>query len=308
MRSVPPIPDSHGLRIRLRFFLASAAACALVLAAASPAFSHPDFDARLKHFDGVLRMHPGNVEVLASRAWLLLEHDSSDRAEPDIRRMIADPALRPEGLQMQARRHLMNGECDRALSSILGSMRQGGETAARMRLLSEIRTRMGDVNGGVTALERTWALGKEEEDFLSLLDLRRSNGLPIGILLAAGLKEYPGHPAAVTAIFNICVGGSETGRVNRSCLEISARGYREWWPASVDWRLKHAGLLIKAGRMTEAEKLWLGSLDMLDAEGGSQAGTEGSREFRRAIFALLEKTAASPLADGRGRPSPGRFP
>ncbi|MDQ3001275.1 MAG: hypothetical protein M3Y08_08450 [Fibrobacterota bacterium] len=308
MRSIPRITVSHGLRLRLRFVLASAAACALVLAAASPAFSHPDFDATLKHFEWVLRKHPGNVEVLASRAWLLLEHDSSDRVELDIRRMIADPALRPEGLQIQARHHLMKGECDQALSSILGSMRQGGETVARMRLLSEIRTRMGDVNGGVTALERTWALGREEEDFLSLLALRRSNGLPIGILLAAGLKEYPGHPAAVTAIFNVCASGSETGRANRSCLEISARGYREWWPASVDWRLKHAGLLLKAGRMTEAETLLLESLDMLDAEGGSQAGTEGAREFRKAIFALLEKTAESPLVVGSGRPSPGHFP
>jgi hypothetical protein len=280
----------------------------LVAAAIGAGFSHPDPARSINRLSDSLKVHPDDEAKRIERAVLLLDManvEKAGEAEEDIQRLLNDPAQRAQGLHLQARQLFISGRLPEAKEKIIASLAQGGPAPERLRLLGRIELARKDSASSLKAFQQAWESGKDEGDFVSLVVLLEALGPVPLAFLKRGFKQYPGHPAAVAAIYDACATASEAappvdgGGAPASpellfCLDVSRQAQDAWWPRSVDWKIKHARLLFALRRKDEGQPLLFGALNLLDARPDFLANAGPSMALLREILGLLEAAEKSP--------------
>lgn len=262
------------------------------LLAAFPASSHEQLDLTLKKLDARIQATPGDLDLRSRRAWLLLDHGFADKAGEDILALRADSKRAEEGYFLEASRFRHQGKAKEAKASLLKSLAIRS-IPGKHRLLGEIERDLGNLDAALTAMNQALAQGGGDEVFVLLLDLHRAKGSLPRTVWKMAMAEYPGHPAIMDGLYAFCPPAPEGAGWLAKCEDMTRMAVATWWPESVDWRLRHARILLEAGKAEQIGPLLAEALERLDAGSMNRGGdAEAAMEKRREVFALMKAAQA----------------
>lgn len=271
------------------------AALPLFLAlAAAPALSHPQLEVVLLGLTKRIDAQPDAWNLRARRAWLLVDHGNPDSAVADIKALMPRKDWKGEALFLEAWRLLLAGKAKEAKPRIQESLKLK-PVAERYRILARVELSLGKPDRALEAAEKALKVGGGDEDMLMALEVHRSQGRIPKERWARVLDDYPGHPALMEALFSFCLeGGKKDGKAAAAagttldrCEDLTESATGEWWPESVDWRIRRVKVLLALGRGGEVKPLLAEALDKLD---DSRAGgdSEHALAMRKEIFDLMK--------------------
>lgn len=249
-------------------------------------FADASYPVLLERYDRDIRENPQNYLKRVERAALILgERDTGKTTLEDIDTLSAHAEWRNEANCLRAVRLHLQGRLDDAKNLIQKNLRAGAQVPQQARLLAKIELTKKDTAAALSAYRLAWDSLHDENDFIDLLILHRGRGEPPEELLKDGLRRYPNSPGAIQTIFEVYIAAA--GPVNlEKGLELSMRAEKTLWPLSVDWKIRHAEVLLSLQRHKETETVLLAALDLLDGDARMQG--KGGKVFRSKIFALLD--------------------
>jgi len=240
----------------------------------------------LERYDQDIRENPKNYLKRVERALLVLEQrDTGRTTAEDIDTLLSHSEWRNEGLRLNAIRLHHQKRFDEAMSLIQENIRNNIHVREQSRLLADIELFRRDTNGAIDAYHTAWAKDSDETDYIDLLDLQSGRGNPPEELLQQGLHRYPRSAGSIQSIFEVYSAAGDSGSLQKA-LQVSDRAINTLWPLSVDWKIRHARVLISLKRPREAKPVLLAALDLLD-EDVRLKGSD-SEPVRKQIFTLLE--------------------
>jgi tetratricopeptide (TPR) repeat protein len=270
-----------------------------LMLACGPVRAHQQLPATLADLDARILAAPADLDLRSRRAWLLVDHGLAVKAEEDIRALRADPGRAEEGFFLEATRFQSGGRPKEAKAKLLKSL-EGRPIPRKYRLLGEIERDLGHLDAALAAVGQALAKGGGDEEFVLLLSLHRAKGSLPQAVWDMAMESYQGHPAVMEGLYGFCVpmpGGS--GRMDQ-CENMTLMAIATWWPESVDWRLRHARILLQGGKPDKAGPILAEALERLDASAANRRGDQDSAMAkRREAFALMKAAAG---------PSPARLP
>jgi hypothetical protein len=218
----------------------------------------------------------------------IMVRDREAGASPRLTREQWDETLR--GQYLNARRLYKKSEVRARYDSDTASLLGPGWP----RFQAERALARGDTAAAAQAYLSAWKHYNTEDDYLSLLSLRRgaavSKGASFDALVEEGLRAYPTSPGVYAAVFAAYMGDRTPARLKKTLL-LSARGQGELWPTSVDWKIRHAQALIANGKVREAESTLMDALGLLENEAALKPDAPEAVRLRHEIFALLQGDA-----------------
>lgn len=202
-------------------------------------------------------------------------------------RLRGNPATLPHALYLEAEERFERGDLAGAGKSLDSSLRLGGPTSERMHLLGVLALSRMDSAAALSAFEMGWTVGGDELNFAAMVPLKSArSALPVEFM-RRNLERYRGYPCAVAALYEACaVRGKDPGQLP-FCHDLTALAHREWWPASGDWKLRHARILRDMGRRRELKPILMEALDLFDSRPDAASGNGSVPEARKEILALL---------------------
>ncbi len=240
----------------------------------------------LERYDQDIRENPKNYLKRVERALLVLEQrDTGRTATEDIDTLLSHPEWQKESLRLKAIQLHHQGRFDAAMSQLQENIRNNIYVKEQARLLADIALSRRDTLAAIAAYHSAWGRDSDETDYIDLLDLKRGRGKPPEELLQQGLRLYPRSAGSIQSIFEVYFAAGDASNLKKA-LQISDRAINVLWPLSVDWKIRHARVLIALKHSREAEPVLLAALDLLD-EDVRLKGSD-SEPVRKQIFALLE--------------------
>ena len=253
---------------------------------AGAVWSHGAYSVMLERYNQDIQGNPQNYLKRAERAYLILEHqDTSQASVEDIDTLLSHPQWRNEGVRLKAIRLHLQGRFDEAAPLIQQNIRDNIYLQEQARLLADIELSKKDTAAAITAYRAAWEHDSDETDYIDLLNLHQGRGKPPEELLRQGLNFYPRSPGAVQSIFEVYFAAGDPASL-KTALEISGRADSSLWPFSVDWKIRHAQVLLSLKRAHDAEPVLMAALDLLD--GDARMKVEDGEVIRKQIFTLLE--------------------
>jgi tetratricopeptide (TPR) repeat protein len=246
----------------------------------------PPYPVLLDRYNADIRNNPQNYLKRSERAAFILNNgDTGGTTREDIDTLLSHAEWRGEGNCLKALRLKLQGHLNEAGVLIQKNLRDGIHVPEQSRLLAAIELSRKDTGAAIAAYRLAWDQSNDENDYINLLGLYRRHGDPPGELLKQGLQLYPLSPGAIQNIFeaHLAAGGKANLEI---CLKISARAQKNLWPLSLDWKMRHARVLLSLKRPREAEPVLMAALDLLDGDSRLKGGD--SQRFRKEIFTLLE--------------------
>lgn len=265
-----------------------------LLLAVSPASSHEQIALTLKKLDARIQAAPGDLELRSRRAWLLVDHGSADKAEEDIKALRDNAGRAEEGYFLEATCFRHQWKPKEAKASVLKSLALRS-APGKHRLLGEIERDLGNLDAALSAMKEALVQGGGDEVFVLLLDLHRAKGsLPQEVWKMA-MAEYPGHPAIMEGLYAFCPPAPNGAGWMAKCEDMTRMAIATWWPESVDWRLRHARILLEAGKAGQVGPILAEALERLDAGSMNRGGdAEAAMAKRREVFVLMKAAQAVP--------------
>jgi tetratricopeptide (TPR) repeat protein len=282
----------------------SVAAMALVPILACSVFAQGDFNVRpappgsaavlvpetinpalLEKYDRDIQENPQYYRRRWARAEILMKSGRADQpVGEDIDTLLAHPEWAAHGRRWKAFHLCVLGRLDEAEAQALKNIRADEYVQEQARLLAAMRAFRKDTVGAVAAYRLAWDLYGEEGVYIDLLLAYRGRSKPPEDILQKGLKLYPNSAGAQQDIFEAYMAAGGSANLRKG-LGISGRAQETLWPRSVDWKLRHARVLLALGQPKKAEPILLQAMDLLDGDPRLQ-GEHG--EPRKEIFDLLE--------------------
>ena len=240
----------------------------------------------LERYGRDIRENPQDYLKRVDRAFLMLEQrDIGKPNSEDIDTLLSHPEWRNEGSRLKAMRLHLQGRFDEAKLLIQQNIRGDIHVQEQARLLADIELSRKDTSAAMDAYRVAWEHGRDETDYIDLLDMHCGRGEPPEELLQKGLGLYPRSPGAIQSIFEVYFAAGDSASLKKSG-EISDRAENTLWPLSVDWKIRHARVLISLKRWREAEAVLMAALEVLDDD--ARLKGPDSEVIRKQIFTLLE--------------------
>ncbi len=246
----------------------------------------PPYSVLLERYGREIQKHPQDYSQRSERTALMLEHgNDGDTTAEDIDTLLAHPEWRIEGECLQAARLYLQGRLDTAGALARENIRARAHVRDQARLLAHIESARQDTDSAIAAYHLAWDQGHDENDYVDLLSLHRGRGKPPEEILQQGRVLYPHSPGAVQTIFEVYFAAGDPTNL-RKALGISEDAEKILWPQSVDWKLRHARVLLSLNRPHEAETVLLAAMDLVDDN--PRLRDDAGRPLRKEIFTLLE--------------------
>ncbi len=250
--------------------------------------AHPDLSVALENFGEKIRINPQAYSERAERAWLILGHDDIGPFFPeDIDTLLAHAEWRSQGQRLNAIRLFQLGRLSEAETQVRKNLGTPADGPEQPRLLARIELSKRDTGKAIQIYRAAWDKRHEEADYLNLLELYQGKRVLPTSLLDQGIRLYTNSPGVAEAIYNAYRRMGGPSNLQKS-LELSQRAQSEWWPASVDWKIRYARILLDLGRKESAAAILLKALDLLDRDPRLQTNTGSTPLIRKEIFTLLE--------------------
>jgi hypothetical protein len=255
-----------------------------------PSFSDAPYEVLLKYFNRDIAKNPGDYGKRIERAALLLkEGGNGDTLQADIDALLSHPAWRGEGECLMARRLYQQGRLEEARKLIRKNIQGKHHVVEQARLLAAVELRARDTVKAMEAYQIAWNQAREESDFVEWL-LLHAERRPPRDLLNKGLQLYPASAAVNQAVFDAYFSAGDSAGLGQA-RAIAARASDTLWPLGVDWKIRHARVLIALKKGNEGESVLLDALDVL--EGDLRLQGKNGEAYRRQIFSLLEEARAA---------------
>jgi hypothetical protein len=242
--------------------------------------------ALLEKYNADIRKNPSNRKRRQSRAAILLSHgEYRETTGADIDSLLAHPVWRTQGERLKAMHLYLQGRPDEAAVLMRQNIRNDVNIVEQSRWLARIELSRGDTSAALAVYRYAWKQHPREETYLEMLEkLRQHGSVPERALLESGLREFPVHPAVLSAVFDAYLASGQKEDL-RKALELSGRAEKTLWPRSIDWKVKRAQAFLAVKQPRDAELVLLEAVDLMDAD----ARLEGENAvLRTQVFQLLE--------------------
>jgi hypothetical protein len=242
-------------------------------------------EALLEKYNRDIKANPQNYRRRWARAEILMKSGRADQpVGEDIDTLLAHPDWAAHGRRWKAFHLSIQGRLDAAESQALANIRANEYVQEQARLVAAIRAFRGDTAGAVAAYRMAWDMHGQEGVYIDLLAAYRRRSKPPEEILQKGLNRYPNSAGVQKDVFEAYMKAGGSTNLKRA-LGISGRAQASLWPRSVDWKVRHARLLLELKQPKKAEPVLLQALDLLDGDPRLQ---DDVGKTRREIFALLE--------------------
>jgi hypothetical protein len=242
----------------------------------------------LETYNREIRDSSTNYKRRSQRTFILLRHgDFGPPTQEDIDTLLNRPDWHDEGERLEAFRLYLQGQLEEAKVLIRKNIQGNVHEHEQARLLAAIALSKQDTSAAIAAYRMTWDLFKDENVYLDMLDLYVGREKPPEELLQEGLSIYPHSPGAIQVIFEAYLTAGDPSSLKKG-LAISERAEKVLWPRSVDWKIRHAQVLLALHRKHDAETVLLAALDLADADPRLADQNGNGQPLRQEIFTLLE--------------------
>jgi tetratricopeptide (TPR) repeat protein len=243
--------------------------------------------ALLQKYDADIRKNPSSLKRRHGRAQILLSHEEyRPTTAEDIDTLLAHPIWQTQGERLKAMHLYLLGRSDEAAILMRQNIRNDVNIVEQSRWLARIELSRGDTAAALAAYRYAWEQHPREETYLEVVQKFRQHGRrPDKALLERGLRMFPTDPGVLSVVFEAYRASGKKADLRRS-LDLSARAEKVLWPRSVDWKARHAEVLLALKKPREAEKVLLQAVDLMDGDPRLE-GENG--DLRTRVFLLLER-------------------